>query len=96
MRLPVYCSSLVLLAPRSLLSTTYCPGYGLVGGRWLQDPFQRLNFSWLAPEMLRGGQQTPNNIRMQVRDDQVRFDLTGSPPFKNNYISVLDFKTVAS
>lgn len=55
---------------------------------------QHMQFSWLAPELLRGDQQSPNQLQMDVAGEQVRFELAGSMPFKSNFISVLDFKTV--
>lgn len=30
---------------------------------------------------------------MDVADEQIRLELTGNPPFKSNYVSILDFQT---
>ncbi|KAI1724014.1 BRICHOS domain-containing protein C09F5.1 [Ditylenchus destructor] len=52
-----------------------------------------LKFSWLAPELLRKGEHTPNMIQFDVAGNQARFDLAANMPFKGNYINILDFKT---
>lgn len=43
---------------------------------------------------MRAGQQIPNMLQMDVSGEQIRFELAGSIPFKNNFITILDFKTV--
>lgn len=53
-----------------------------------------LRFSWLAPDLFRSGQDAPNLIQMDVNNDQVRLELSGNMPFRGNYISIIDFKTV--
>lgn len=53
-----------------------------------------LRFSWLAPNLLRSGQDVPNLIQMDVDNEQVRFELSGNMPFRSNFISIMDFKTV--
>uniref|UniRef100_A0AC35TRC6 F5/8 type C domain-containing protein n=1 Tax=Rhabditophanes sp. KR3021 TaxID=114890 RepID=A0AC35TRC6_9BILA len=52
-------------------------------------------FSWAAPENLRGGNSQPSQIKLQLDEanNQARFDLTGHIPFKSNFITVYDFKT---
>ncbi|KAI1712261.1 BRICHOS domain-containing protein C09F5.1 [Ditylenchus destructor] len=54
---------------------------------------KHLKFSWLAPELLRKGEHTPNMIQFDVAGNQARFDLAANMPFKGNYINILDFKT---
>lgn len=53
-----------------------------------------LNWDWTAPEILRRGDGTPNQFRMQVADQQVRIEHQGATPFRSNYVSIIDFRTV--
>uniref|UniRef100_A0A914DTL0 Uncharacterized protein n=2 Tax=Acrobeloides nanus TaxID=290746 RepID=A0A914DTL0_9BILA len=54
---------------------------------------RHFQFSWTAPQII--AKNTTANIVMDVSGEQARFDLTGdqSPLFKNNYVSVVDFKS---
>uniref|UniRef100_A0A915CLU4 Uncharacterized protein n=1 Tax=Ditylenchus dipsaci TaxID=166011 RepID=A0A915CLU4_9BILA len=79
------CLTVILLTIAALILT-----YVLTSG-WIVP--KHLKFSWLAPDILRQGQHTPNMLQMDVASEQIRFDLAGNMPFRGNYISVLDFKT---
>ncbi|KAI3413867.1 hypothetical protein GPALN_011342 [Globodera pallida] len=52
------------------------------------------DFAWLPPDQFRAGGQ-PNRVTMRAGElgEQVRFELTGAPPFKSNFVTVFDFKT---
>lgn len=50
-------------------------------------------FSWQAPEMLRNRQTGSNNIELNIKDEQARFNLRGAVPFHSNFLSVYDFKS---
>ncbi|KAI6213771.1 hypothetical protein M3Y94_00190800 [Aphelenchoides besseyi] len=54
---------------------------------------QHLKMQWLAPDLHRHGNANPNVVNMDVADNQIRLELAGNPPFKSNYVSVLDFTT---
>ncbi|KAI6228730.1 hypothetical protein M3Y99_01193000 [Aphelenchoides fujianensis] len=54
---------------------------------------KHLKMQWLAPDLHRHGNTNPNAITMDVADQQIRLELNGNPPFKSNYVSVLDFQT---
>lgn len=80
------------------LITTLLMLAGLVVGFVLTEALllpNHLQFSWLAPDLFRGGQDSPNQIQMDViHNDQVRFELSGNMPFRGNFISIMNFKTV--
>jgi hypothetical protein len=54
---------------------------------------RHLQFSWMAPDSQRQGNQNPNQLQMDVAGEQVRMELHGTMPFKSNYVSVLDFRS---
>uniref|UniRef100_A0A1I8B8L4 Neur_chan_LBD domain-containing protein n=1 Tax=Meloidogyne hapla TaxID=6305 RepID=A0A1I8B8L4_MELHA len=58
-----------------------------------------LQFVWIAPEQSRFGTEqviTPIHGRLDVGQlgKQARLELTGTPPFRSNFVSILDFQTV--
>uniref|UniRef100_A0A1I8B2S8 BRICHOS domain-containing protein n=1 Tax=Meloidogyne hapla TaxID=6305 RepID=A0A1I8B2S8_MELHA len=55
-------------------------------------------FVWIAPEQSRFGTEqviTPIHGRLDVGQlgKQARLELTGTPPFRSNFVSILDFQT---
>uniref|UniRef100_A0AAF5PTI0 BRICHOS domain-containing protein n=2 Tax=Wuchereria bancrofti TaxID=6293 RepID=A0AAF5PTI0_WUCBA len=49
------------------------------------------NFSWMPPLMFRNQQGNSTVIKMYQDDHQVRFEILGNLPIKNNYITIYDF-----
>ncbi|KAF1764996.1 hypothetical protein GCK72_004947 [Caenorhabditis remanei] len=50
------------------------------------------NFTWIAPPALTNGQNSSSRIDMKTeKGGRIRFQITGSPPIKGNYINYYDF-----
>ncbi|KAL7077370.1 hypothetical protein ACQ4LE_003262 [Meloidogyne hapla] len=59
---------------------------------------KHIQFVWIAPEQSRFGTEqviTPIHGRLDVGQlgKQARLELTGTPPFRSNFVSILDFQT---
>lgn len=50
------------------------------------------NFSWMPPLIFRNQQGNSTVIKMYQNNRQVRFEILGNLPIKNNYIAIYDFK----
>ncbi|CAG9537892.1 unnamed protein product [Cercopithifilaria johnstoni] len=48
-------------------------------------------FSWIPPLIFRNQQGNSTVVRMYQNDHQVRFEVLGNLPIKNNYIAIYDF-----
>lgn len=56
-------------------------------------PHEMQKFSWLPPLAFRNEQKNPTTIQMYQNEHQMRFEISGNHPLKNDYIAVYDFVT---
>ncbi|KAM3716884.1 BRICHOS domain-containing protein [Dirofilaria immitis] len=49
-------------------------------------------FSWMPPLIFRNQQGNSTTVRMYQNDHQVRFEILGNLPIKNNYVAIYDFR----